>query len=153
MLRSWISRISVFAVFALILALPVTSAASPAVAASGGNSAALSCRDRGFVVGWIITVRADGTPFKNTGSCVSWITRGGATDVAPSPQVCEGFGGTFVAGSGNVLWTCFGVLPLVLPTLDDENLRDVTFVIACSRDNAGLGASLSGPPNIVCFRV
>ena len=88
MLRSWISRMSVFAVFALILALPVTSAGSPAVAASGGNSASRSCRDRGFVVGWIITVRADGTPFKNTGSCVSWITRGGATDVAPSPQVC-----------------------------------------------------------------
>jgi hypothetical protein len=53
-------------------------------------------------------VRADQTPFKNAGACVSYAARGGTLTEPKSAaqRLCESLGGVFAPGSGNVLWYC-----------------------------------------------
>jgi hypothetical protein len=75
-------------------------AAVPAVAADGGNSGAAHQCQHG---GWQHWVRSDGTPFENTGDCVSYAAHGG-TLTAPAqitgvPQiVCNSGTGTQLLG-------------------------------------------------------
>jgi hypothetical protein len=68
--KSWKSRAAVFAV-AATMAVPVLGIASPAGAAE--DAAKASCKNDG----WKTLVRADQTPFKNQGDCVSYAARGG----------------------------------------------------------------------------
>jgi hypothetical protein len=53
-------------------------------------------------------VRADQTPFKNSGACVSYAAHGGTltTPKSAAQLLCESLGGVFAPGSGNTLWFC-----------------------------------------------
>jgi len=74
MSRSWKSRVGVLALTAT-MGIGLVGLASPAGAATGGNSAnAKTCQNNG----WKTTLRADGTAFKNQGDCVSYAAQGGA---------------------------------------------------------------------------
>jgi len=80
--------------------------ASPAGAADANAAAKASCKNNG----WKTLVRADQTPFKNQGDCVSYAAQGGtpAQPKSASQLACESVGGTFASGTGNVVWTCNG---------------------------------------------
>jgi hypothetical protein len=83
------------------------STVAPAVAKPkpGGNSKAAHMCQHG---GWRNWVRADQTPFKNTGACVSYAAHGGTLTKPKSAAqlVCESVGGVFAPGSGSTLWFC-----------------------------------------------
>jgi hypothetical protein len=97
----------VLALFAAAsLALTVAPAsAKPGNPKAGGNSKAAHQCQHG---GWKNLRRADQTPFKNTGACVSYAARGGTLTAPKSAAqlVCESVGGVFAPGSGNTLWFC-----------------------------------------------
>jgi len=91
----------------LLAAVSLAVVVTPAVAKSkpGGNSnAARLCRH----AGWKHWVRADQTPFKNGGACVSYAAHGGILmePKSAAQRLCESLGGVFAPGSGNVLWHC-----------------------------------------------
>jgi hypothetical protein len=70
--KSWKSRAAVFTV-AASMAVPALALASPAGAATGGNSTnAKACQSELRTL-----FRSDGTAFKNQGSCVSYAAQGG----------------------------------------------------------------------------
>jgi hypothetical protein len=79
--------------------------AAPGNPKAGGNSKAAHQCQHG---GWKNLRRADQTPFKNTGACVSYAARGGTLTAPKSAAqlLCESFGGVFAPGSGNALWFC-----------------------------------------------
>jgi hypothetical protein len=96
-------------VLALFAAISLAVAVTPAVAKPkpkpGGNSTAAHLCQHG---GWRNLVRADQTPFKNTGACVSYAAHGGtpAKPKSAAQLVCESVNGVFAPGSGNTLWFC-----------------------------------------------
>ena len=120
MLRSSKSWPGVLALAALMLvAVPLMGTASPVGAANQAN--AKLCQK----VGWQSWVRADQTPFRNQGECVSYGAHGGAL-TAPegaAQTLCESYGGSF--GNTNltfgswptILWTCNG-----FPYVSDDDL-------------------------------
>src|SRR6188508_2797116 len=79
---------------------------SKAGAADANAAAKASCKNDG----WKTLVRADQTKFKNQGDCVSYASQGGTpqSPKSASQLACESVGGTFAAGTGNVVWTCNG---------------------------------------------
>ena len=91
-------------VLVLFAAVSLAVVVAPALAKSkpGGNSNAAHLCQHG---GWKHLVRADGTPFKNTGQCVSYAAHGG-TPKTLAQLLCESVGGVFAPGSGNTLWYC-----------------------------------------------
>jgi hypothetical protein len=94
-------------VLVLLAAVSLAVVVAPAVAKSkpGGNSKAAHLCQHG---GWKHWVRADQTPFKNGGACVSYAAHGGTlTEPKSAAQLlCESLSGVFAAGSGNTLWFC-----------------------------------------------
>jgi hypothetical protein len=108
--------------FLLCAALALTVGVATATAGNGhgkgkgGNSATAKACQKG---GWKNWVRADQTPFKNTGDCVSYAARGGVL-TAPKTQSqldCEAAGGGFSTNpatdlsglvGGTFLWSCHG---------------------------------------------
>jgi hypothetical protein len=102
-------------VLALLAAVSLAATTAPAVAGKGGNpgkggkgrnsAAAHRCHHGG----WRNWVRADQTPFKNTGACVSYAAHGGTLTRPKSAaqRLCESLGGVFAAGSDpTTLWFC-----------------------------------------------
>jgi hypothetical protein len=86
--------------------LPVGPAsAKPGNPKAGGNSKAAHQCQHG---GWKNLRRADQTPFKNTGACVSYAARRGTLTAPKSAAqlLCESLGGVFAPGSGTTLWFC-----------------------------------------------
>jgi hypothetical protein len=76
------------------------SVAAPASAAGGGNSSNAKLCQHG---GWQNWVRSDGTPFKNTGACVSYAAQGGtltapARITAVTQLACNDSAGTQLLG-------------------------------------------------------
>jgi hypothetical protein len=74
--------------------------AGPAMAASGGNSGNAKLCQHG---GWQDWVRSDGTPFENTGDCVSYAAHGGtltspAEITGVSQLTCNAGAGTQLLG-------------------------------------------------------
>jgi hypothetical protein len=111
--------------FVLCAALALTVGVATATAGTGhgnghggkgGNSANAKLCQKG---GWKTFVRADQTPFKNQGACVSYAAKGGVL-TAPKTQSqldCEAAGGVFstdpatdLSGlvGGTFLWSCHG---------------------------------------------
>jgi hypothetical protein len=94
-------------VLVLFAAVSLAVVVAPAVAKSkpGGNSKAAHLCQRG---GWKQWVRADQTPIKNGGACVSYAAHGGTlTEPKSAAQLlCESLSGVFAPGSGNTLWFC-----------------------------------------------
>lgn len=88
-------------------AAPAAAAVAPAAGAkkNGGNSTAAHQCQKG---GWRNWRRADQTPFRNGGACVSYAAHGGTLSAPKSPAqlACESVGGTFAPGSGTTLWFC-----------------------------------------------
>jgi hypothetical protein len=86
MKRMWIA-----AVLALVVA---AVAATPAGAATGGNSANAKLCQKG---GWQKVFRSDGSTFANQGACVSYGAKGNTILTAPLnwQAACEQAGGTF----------------------------------------------------------
>ena len=72
---------------ALVVACTVLVVAPVGTAAKGGNSANAKLCHKGGYKNW---VRADQTPFKNVGKCVSYAARGG-TLTAPTPAEDRAF--------------------------------------------------------------
>jgi len=93
MSRSWKSRVGVLALTAT-MGIGIVGIATP-VGAAGNADNAKACQKNG----WKTLVRADQTPFKNQGECVSYAAQGG-TPQSPKPQsqlICESLGGTYGA--------------------------------------------------------
>jgi len=94
-------------VLVLLAAVSLAVVIAPAVAKSkpGGNSNAVHLCQHG---GWKHWVRADQTPFKNSGACVSYAAHGGTLTKPKSAArlLCESLAGVFAPGSGNTLWFC-----------------------------------------------
>src|SRR6478735_8942914 len=103
--RKWRSRVGVLALTAT-MGIGLVGMASPAGAADANAAAKASCKNNG----WKTLVRADQTPFKNQGDCVSYAAQGGtpAPPKSASQLACESVGGTFASGTGNLVWTCNG---------------------------------------------
>jgi hypothetical protein len=101
MSRTWKSRVGVLALTAT-MGIGLVGIASPAGAAE--DAAKASCKNDG----WKTLVRADKTPFKNQGDCVSYAAKGGtpAPPKSASQLLCESYGGTFVVGTGTIAWDC-----------------------------------------------
>ena len=131
MLGSCLSRVGLLAVSVLLVGVPVAGLAGPAGAdfhGGGGNSGyAHTCNNDG----WQLLVRADQTQFTNGGDCTSYLAQGGSPILAPSNLLCAAYGGTFVAGSGKVLWSCNG-LPVI--TAEEEEGRSLYMGISCWSD-------------------
>jgi hypothetical protein len=109
-LNEWRKRMKTACVLALFAAVSLALTVAPASAKpgnpkAGGNSKAAHQCQHG---GWKNLRRADQTPFKNTGACVSYAARGGTLTAPKSAAqlLCESFGGVFAPGSGNALWFC-----------------------------------------------
>jgi hypothetical protein len=128
---------------AATMAVPVLGLASPAGAASGGNSAnSHACENDG----WRHFIRADGTPFANQGDCVSYAAQGGTLTV-PSRVECAALGGTFVAGtggtgSGTTLWECNNVTS----PLPEGVQFDALFASCVADGGSRLEATEASPP-------
>lgn len=75
--------------------------ASPNGPGPGNSSNAQACQNGG----WQDLRRSDGTTFDNQGDCVSYAAQGGTLTISPE-ALCESYGGTFVVGSGTLVWTC-----------------------------------------------
>ncbi|HEY8772986.1 MAG TPA: hypothetical protein VIM05_00330 [Gaiellaceae bacterium] len=95
----------------LCAALALTVGVSTATAGGGNSDNAKLCQKGG----WQDWVRADLTPFVNTGGCVSYAARGGIfTEKSAAQAACEALGGTFgttpdlVGVAGTVVWVCNG---------------------------------------------
>jgi hypothetical protein len=146
--------------FLLCAALALTVGVATATAGNGhgkgkgGNSAAAKACQKG---GWKNWVRADQTPFKNTGDCVSYAARGGVL-TAPKTQSqldCEAFGGTFgtspvlVGSFTTVLWVCNG---WTNTDITDFNTKLATLQSDCTADGGVLNwaAVIPGPGNSTC---
>ena len=96
-------------------------------------------------------MRADLSPFVNTGGCVSYAAQGGTLTAKSAAQAaCEALGGTFgttpdlVAVSGTVVWVCNG-------TPDDTNFGDL--LAACTADGGTTitTSAAPGPFNSTCW--
>ena len=137
--------------FVLCAALALTLGVATATAGNGhgkgkgGNSAAAKACQKG---GWKNWVRADQTPFKNQGACVSYAAHGGVL-TAPKSQSqldCEGASGVFstdpttdLSGlvGGTFLWSCHGpTVPAASATLSADCMNDggTTYGVAAGLD-------------------
>ena len=91
---------------ALCAALVLTVGAANAAAGGGNSENAKRCQKGG----WKYWVRADGTPFRNQGDCVSYAARGGTLTAPQSAAqlLCEEeLGGTYAGPQGtDIAWTC-----------------------------------------------
>ena len=150
--------------FALFAALALSVGVATATAGDGhgnghggkgGNSANAKLCQKG---GWKNWVRADQTPFKNQGACVSYAAKGGVL-TAPKTQSqldCEAFGGTFgtspdlVSSFTTVIWVCNG---WTNTDLTDFNTKLTTLTNDCTADGGDPladAATIPGSANSTC---
>lgn len=131
----------------LCAALALTVGVSTATAGGGNSDNAKLCQKGG----WQDWVRADLSPFLNTGGCVSYAAQGGTLTAKSTAQAaCEALGGTYgttpdlVDVSGTVVWVCNG-------TPEDTNFEDL--LAACLADSGTtLTTSVApGPFNSTCW--
>jgi hypothetical protein len=117
-------------------------------AEAGGNSDNAHLCQQGS---WQTLVRADGTSFKNTGDCVSYLARGGTLGAQTSQQACEGYHGTFATGgtSINSVWTCSD-MSLVTNT-DAFTARQQDLFAHCQTDGGNLMSLTSDGTRAECF--
>lgn len=126
-------------VFVLCAALALTVGVATATAGGGNSDHAKLCQKDG----WQNWVRADLSPFENTGGCVSYAARGGTLTAKSAAQAaCEALDGTFgttpdvVGVSGTVVWVCNG-------TPENTNFEDL---LAACTDDGGTSLTTSDPP-------
>jgi hypothetical protein len=110
-------RLRVLLVACAALALTVGTATATA---GGGNSAAAKACQKD---GWKNWVRENGSSFKNTGDCVSYVAQGGTLTPKTKSQLdCESFGGTFLLRPQfTVSWVCAGWLADTTGQYDARN--------------------------------
>jgi hypothetical protein len=119
-------RLRILLVACAALALSVGVATAAADGGHGNSENAKACQKGG----WQNWVREDGTPFRNTGDCVSYAAQSG-TLTAPvtypqSKSDCEAAGGTFstdpasdgIGLGGTFVWSCNGGESVFAATFD-----------------------------------
>jgi hypothetical protein len=131
----------------LCAALALTVGVATATAGGGNSDNAKLCQKGG----WQEWVRADMSPFVNTGGCVSYAAQGGTLTAKGAAQAaCEALGGTFgttpdlVGVDGTVVWVCNG-------TPEEPGSGDL--LTACT-DDGGTSISTSvapGPFDSTCW--
>lgn len=122
----------------LLISGAILTASPSLAAAKGSNSDAAKKCQKG---GWQEWVRADRTPFKNQGDCVSYAARGGTLTSKESPVevACTGGGGTFAnAPAVDVIWSCS------VPALSDAMYFALGDLCANEPGSDGLGIILGG---------
>jgi len=139
--RSWKSRVGVVALTAT-MGIGLVGLASPAGAADANAAAKASCKNGG----WKTLVRADRTPFRNQGDCVSYAAQGGTPVSAKSASQlrCEALGGSFVVGTGVTLWDCNGTTGVYN---DDFAALDVPCLADLAVSGGQFFGTVFGPPN------
>jgi hypothetical protein len=119
---------------ALALCVGLALVVGVATATAGGNSdAAHACQQNG----WQNLVRQDGTPFLNTGDCVSYAAQGGVLKAKPSAPTCT-------AGSENFASDAESSQPT---TFSGGTIDPSDYAPGASTPNGGSGGSIlvSGP--------
>jgi len=129
---------------ALVLAVGVATA----TAGAGNSENAKRCQKGG----WQYWVRADLTPFKNQGDCVSYAAHGGTLTAPRSAArlLCEDdLGGTYAGPQGtDIAWTCSWN-----PALEDPAETD-PLGVQCQTDTGGSSGyrELGGVGIFTCYR-
>lgn len=133
---------------ALCAALALAVGAAAATAGGGNSENAKRCQKGG----WQYWVRADLTPFKNQGACVSYAARGGVLTAPQSAaqSLCEDqFGGTYAGPQGtNIAWTCSWRHALEDPS------ETGPLGVQCRTDNGGSSGyqAIAGAGIFTCYR-